>query len=75
MRVVCHLRRLRGERKMLDLARAANVNVGDLSRIERGIMLPADHVIPDLERAYGVPREEWYASGTVAIVSDAEVSL
>lgn len=60
MRVVCHLRTIRGDRTMVSLARAARVSEADLSRIERGISLPRDEDIEGLERAYGVPITDWY---------------
>lgn len=74
MRLVCHLRRLRGDRKLIDVSRETGIHIGELSRIERGIMLPPDDKLPVLEQVYGVSRGDFYASGTVSIVSDAEAT-
>lgn len=60
MRVTCSLRRVRGERTLAEVARAAEVSIPHLSQIERGIELPRDEWVEALERAYGAPAHEWY---------------
>lgn len=60
MRLRCFLRTIRGERPLREIARIANVNPGELSRIENGIALPKDKDIPALERAYSAEVVDWY---------------
>lgn len=60
MRLACHLRGLRGERRLAELARVAGVHEAELSKIERGIALPRDEWVAGLEEAYGAPVHEWY---------------
>jgi transcriptional regulator with XRE-family HTH domain len=60
MFVECRLREIRGERSLRELAKAAGLNRGDLSRLERGLRLPPDEWIEQLEEAYGAPRHDWY---------------
>lgn len=60
MRVRCHLREIRGGRRLADIAALSGVRVPDLSRIERGVMLPTDADVPKLAAAYGAVLDEWY---------------
>lgn len=66
MRVRCFLRQIRGERPLSEIARACEahdgtrVNHGELSRIENGIALPRDVVLPGLVAAYGANVDDWY---------------
>ncbi len=71
MRLRCFLRTIRGERPLREMARVANVNAGELSRIENGSALPRDEVIPALEQAYGALFEDWYPKRT-AIAFESE---
>lgn len=55
----------------------AKIARGDLSRLERGRLLPPDEWVPLLELAYGTPESTWYtppagAVAGVAIERDAE---
>lgn len=75
MRLPCLLRVHRGDRKLRDLADQAGINAGDLSRIERGIMLPSDELVPALEDAYGVPWGLWYAPELQTLVLADDESL
>lgn len=72
MRLVCHLRALRGERTLLELAAVAHVSEGDLSKIERGIALPRDDQLDALEQAYGAPRYEWWPPQVLVALSGDE---
>lgn len=60
MRVRCHLREIRGARTLADIAALSGVKAPELSRIERGLMLPADTDLPKLAVAYGAVLDEWY---------------
>lgn len=65
MRLTCRLREYRGDRSLRNMADATNqagyqVSAGELSRIERGTLLPTDKQIPALEQAYGHPATDWY---------------
>lgn len=60
MKVVCHLRQIRGSRTLAQISEQANVPVPALSQIERGVQLPRDTWLPGLEQAYGQPRHLWY---------------
>ena len=68
MTVACHLRALRGERSLRQVAEEAGVNRGLLSEIERGLRLPPDSWIEPLERTYGVPVEQWYDRRTLLVL-------
>ena len=65
MKVRCYLREIRGRRGLRAVAKAAGVDRGTLSMIERGRMLPKDPWIEGMEAAYGAPFEEWYPPLTV----------
>jgi transcriptional regulator with XRE-family HTH domain len=71
MKLRCVLRTIRGERPLREIARAANVNAGELSRIENGSAVPRDEMIPPLEQAYGAMFEDWYPKRT-AIALESE---
>lgn len=60
MRLVCHLREIRGRRSIREISEAAGLNRGMLSSIERGRALPTDKWLEPLERAYGAPRTQWW---------------
>lgn len=59
-RLRCFLRELRGPVGLREVAEAAGVNRGDLSRIEAGLQVPHDSDVPALEKAYGAPITDWY---------------
>lgn len=59
MRVRCFLPLLRGERTIASIAELTGVNAGTLSRIENGVMLPADRDLDALQDEYG-PISDWY---------------
>lgn len=62
MRLVCHLRTIRGKRSLRDIAEASGVDRGTLSRIERGQQLPlSEEQTEKIEGAYGAPIEDWYS--------------
>jgi transcriptional regulator with XRE-family HTH domain len=63
VRVRCYLREHRARRSLSKIADAIDVKglgVGQLSLIEQGRMIPKDSQMAALERAYGVPRSEWW---------------
>lgn len=60
MRLRCFLSEIRGPASLRSIADAAEVNAGELSRIETGRALPRDEDVPALERAYGKSIAEWY---------------
>lgn len=66
MRVTCRLRDVRVEMMprptLRGMADATRIHPGDLSRIERGMMLPTDEQLRRIEQAYGVPRDAIYAT-------------
>lgn len=65
MRLRCHLRTIRGETPLRQIATESGVNAGDLSRIELGQSLPRDRDIAALEQAYGARLEDWYPRRTL----------
>lgn len=71
MRVRCFLREIRGSRSLREIATAADVNAGNLSRIELGSAFPKDDEIPRLEVAYGAEVSEWYP-GRVLLALEVE---
>lgn len=77
MHVNCYLRELRERmpRKpdrsrvsLRDIERVAGVPASALSAIERGVMLPPDHQIDALEKAYGAPVTDWYDPRTLLVL-------
>ncbi|MGH2715415.1 MAG: helix-turn-helix domain-containing protein [Thermoleophilaceae bacterium] len=73
MRLACRLRELREARELslADVKAALPAGVkasrGDLSRIERGMMLPPQKWVSALEAAYGAPSSSWYPSPEGAV--------
>jgi transcriptional regulator with XRE-family HTH domain len=45
-----------------------SVSAGVLSQIERGVMIPPDRQISQLEAAYGAPIETWYDPRTLVVL-------
>ena len=74
MRLICHLRELRGKRTLAELARLAGVNDGELSKIERGVALPRDEQLAGLEQAYGAPRTAFYSEATLLAIQEDELA-
>jgi transcriptional regulator with XRE-family HTH domain len=77
MHVRCKLREIRermprkpgGEPVSLrDIEAVASVSAGVLSQIERGVMIPPDRQISQLEQAYGVGIEAWYDPKTLVVL-------
>lgn len=74
MRLVCHLRVIRGGRPLRVLAVASGVDKGSLSRIERGVALPTDAQVPGLQRAYGVAAHHWYEPAALLAIQQDETA-
>jgi transcriptional regulator with XRE-family HTH domain len=81
MRVSCRLRAIRLGLgfSIRDLEAMTGIAGTDLSKVERGRLLPRDEWISALEQAYGAPRSTWYVppAGTivgVVIKTDASAS-
>lgn len=58
-----HLREARGDTSALEIVRRINrrtIDMPMLSKLERGHCLPTVETMPDLERAYGLPRTRLY---------------
>jgi transcriptional regulator with XRE-family HTH domain len=77
MRIACHLRAIRGNRTMKQIAQAADadgarVSLAVLSQVERGLMLPPDAVLPALEAAYGAPITDWYEPRVLLVLQADE---
>ena len=72
MRLICHLRALRGDRKLKTLSAESGVSIAYLSQIERGHMLPRDVWVDGLTRAYGADPTAWYPSPVLLAVSGDE---
>jgi transcriptional regulator with XRE-family HTH domain len=70
MRIACLLRDLRQARELSlrDVERMTGIARTDLSKVERGRMLPRDEWLEALEQAYGADRLTWYVppSGAIA---------
>lgn len=60
VRLVCHLREIRGERSLTEISDLSGLARGTLSKIERGIELPPDRDVPALEAAYGASAATWW---------------
>lgn len=58
--IKCHLRELRGNRKLLALEDQIRINAGTLSQLESGQRLPRPDQVERLEQVYG-PRRGWYS--------------
>lgn len=69
----CRLRELREAQKLsladvkAALPERVKLSRGDLSRVERGMMLPPEKWVPALEAAYGAPSSSWYPSPPGAV--------
>jgi transcriptional regulator with XRE-family HTH domain len=63
--LACELRSFRGERTLKQIAAASGVPQSMLSMIERGLMVPTDHQVDGLEKAYGQPISAWYDRPTL----------
>lgn len=73
MRLVCHLRTIRGKRSLAELEAASGVSRGTLSRIERGQQLPTgEEQIRALEETYGAAIEEWYSRRALLALQEPE---
>jgi hypothetical protein len=77
VRVICHLREIRGKRGMREISEAAGddkggFNRGTLSMLERGRMLPKDEWVPRLEHAYGAPVTQWYPAAVLLVIQADE---
>lgn len=71
MKVRCNLRKARGDRTLATMADLSGVLASELSRIETGRLLPADHQVRALEQAYGLSRlEMWSAEAMWAFMPD-----
>jgi transcriptional regulator with XRE-family HTH domain len=74
MRLICHLKEIRGKRSLQDIADASGIHRGTLSRIEAGQQLPRDEQIYAIGSSYGAPPTEWYSElGLLAIQEDEAV--
>jgi transcriptional regulator with XRE-family HTH domain len=51
VKVLCHLRDARGDRTLAEMSQLSGVLASELSRIENGRLLPADHQLAGLEQA------------------------
>ena len=72
-RLRCFLTALRGPQTLRHMAELADMNPGELSRIESGIALPKDDDVPALERAYGAPITSWYPPYALLAMESDEV--
>lgn len=57
----CRMRALRGKTSLRAFEQQTGIDRGDLSKIERGRLLPLPKHVPALEAAYG-PRAEWWTA-------------
>lgn len=69
MHVPCHLREIRGRRKITEIEQASGVHRGTLSLLERGRLFPTEKHVEPLERAYGKRWHEWYPPFVVAVIA------
>lgn len=60
MRVVCHLREIRGDRPIRELEEITGISRGYLSLYECGRAFPPDDQRAQIEDAYGAPVARWY---------------
>jgi transcriptional regulator with XRE-family HTH domain len=74
VKLQCHLREARGERTLREISTATGVSQPDLSRIERGTLLPADVAVPLLEEAYGIPVTAWFPPQVLLAITGDETT-
>lgn len=69
MRIACLLRELRQARELSlrDVERLTGIARTDLSKVERGRLLPRDEWLPEMEKAYGAEHSSWYVPPAGAI--------
>lgn len=69
MRIACRLREIRAERglSLRDAERMTGIARTDLSKVERGRLLPRDDWLEELEEAYGAEHSTWYVPPAGAI--------
>lgn len=69
MRVVTHLREIRvaADLSLTEVEDLTGVGRGTLSKIERGVELPADKYVDALELAYGAPAH-WYPPEVLLLI-------
>lgn len=53
---------------MTAVAKQAGINLGTLSKIEKGESFPKDEMIPTLEAAYGAMISDWYPPMTLLAI-------
>lgn len=70
MKLICHLRTLRGDRRLADVSAEAGVPIGQLSQIERGHLLPRDEWVPRLAAAYASEPADWYPANALRAISE-----
>ncbi len=71
MRLVCHLREIRGKRPLREIAEECGINRGTLSMIENGVHLPKNEDLYAMGMAYGAPPTKWYSElGLLALQED-----
>lgn len=63
---------MRGERTLREIAEQSGVGQAALSQIERGLMLPKDDDVEQLEEAYGLPISEWYDRRTLLAIQPGD---
>lgn len=78
MRLACRLRELRLGRDLSirDVEALTGIARTDLSKVERGRLLPRDEWIEALEQAYGAESSSWYippAGAIAGVVIESEV--
>jgi transcriptional regulator with XRE-family HTH domain len=65
-----HLKNLRGDRSLNEIASVMGVSKGYLSEVERGIRLPSDHFLTRIAEEYGAdPEDIFYRFGKMPILS------
>lgn len=64
MRIACNLRRFREQKgiSLRDAEVATGISRGQLSRIEKGRMLPTDSEAAKIAGVYGKPPITWYTA-------------
>lgn len=72
MRLRCHLREIRGDRTIAEIARSARVPEAELSKVERGLEVPRDEWVGPLEQAYGATLDQWYPPLVLQALTDGQ---